>query len=271
MSQNHSPLIIGIDPAPSKATWFCYGRLGDVPTFERCVPTEVRAEIERLVHGEADVVVLWDAPLRLDPGNFHNRRIDRATAAWIKSAETRGLLGKAAVGVSAAAQCPHNLLTQHVWGLPVGKPAFDFGLVDPGTASVTKGRWLAEVHPAVAAAAWWIAFCGEVFERYKTGGRQTSSCVAASLKRLSDFFEAHAEFDSWGPAKAQFEAKQGSSGIQISDDHLDAWMAWRLGVGLIEGDTHVVGPVDGGTYVLPQNASWKEDTDKDRTGKFEVR
>ena len=40
-----------------------------------------------------------------------------------------------------------------------------------------------------------------------------------------------------------------------TDDRLDAWVAWRLGKGLLEGDVAIAGDARSGAYLVPRRAS----------------
>lgn len=271
---------IGIDPAPSKETVVCEAQGTGGFAFQAWKPHEVRSGVQALIARAAEdhvpLVVTWDAPLGLDPGtvpgtrNYASRRIDSAVTGWIKTlvpaasgAPVRrpstplpaAPLDRGAVGVANAASCPHNLLTQHVWGLPVGeRPAHGARLLLPGVAAgePAPACVLAEVHPAVAVAAWWLeqAPVERPMPRYKPNGtvnveaaREGLLCVARFLQlRFGDAFP--------------FDAIVAGAGAGGSDDRLDAWIAWRLAYDWTRGAAHAVGPADGGSYLLPTSVPW---------------
>jgi hypothetical protein len=92
-----------------------------------------------------------------------------------------------------------------------------------------------EVHPAVALAVWWIQLdCPGELPKYKglKGGR------AASLPALATIAVALASLD---PPEQ----------VRDSDDHLDAWVAWKLGRALISGEAELLGSVSARGYLLP--------------------
>lgn len=246
--------VIGIDPAPTKKTTICISKDGDAPRFEELKPTEVLPKIEAWLSDGTRTLFLWDAPLRLDRSSsrrFHSRAIDSATQRWLKG--TRRVEPRA-VGVSAAAQCPHNLLSQHVWGLPVGeRPRHGLRLLQSADRVLTGDEsWLAEVHPAVAVAVWWSARGPRrAMPRYKPGGKTKAADARANLQRIVRVLE---RILPEGPRPSG--ALVGDRGWD--DDRLDAWVAWRLGRDLLAGCARALGPVDGGTYVLPTPTSFHD-------------
>jgi ADP-ribosylglycohydrolase len=90
----------------------------------------------------------------MDPGEYYKRAVDvdakKLVASWSSVLEPK------AVGVAAAAQCPHNILSMAVLGLPMGVPRHGLQLLADASALEAGGRWVAEVHPAVALG-WWYA------------------------------------------------------------------------------------------------------------------
>lgn len=120
-------------------------------------------------------------------------------------------------------------------GYPAGPAKLGLRLVDaPGS-----GRRLAEVHPAVALAVWWILLdCPGMLPKYKSikqGGR------AAQLAALATVADGLARLE---PPEQ----------IRRNDDCLDAWIAWKLGQGLLSGAAELVGSVAAGGYLLPVGA-----------------
>ena len=259
---------IGIDPAPSKDTVVCEVLESGDFVFAAWKPYEVRSRVQTLL-GEAagkgvPLVVTWDAPLGLDPGalpgtrNYASRQIDSAVIGWIKHlvkpSRTQPVT-PGAVGVANASSCPHNLLTQHVWGLPVGDaPAHGARLLQPGEAASVPSPpcVLAEVHPAVAVAAWWLepAPIERPMPRYKPGGTANVEAARKGLVEVAEFLRNR--FGDTFP----YEAILASKGAGGSDDRLDAWIAWRLAFDWTRGDAHAVGPAHGGSYLLPTSVSW---------------
>ena len=242
--------LFGIDPAPSKETVTCT-RLEGTYRFDTWAPHEVKAKVKALAKAHDRLVMTWDAPLGLDPSgvdgstNFASREIDLAVIRWVKHAEKRGTLALRAVGVANAASCPHNLLTQHVWGLPVGaKPNNELSLLRPDE-SIHGDRVLAEVHPAVTLAVWWDeASPGEPMPRYKPGGKMPVSETRKGLEVVLEFLAGRFRKDFPHDAIR-------TNGPGGPDDRLDAWIAWRMALDWTEGDAHPVGPYRGGSYLLP--------------------
>jgi hypothetical protein len=242
--------LFGIDPAPSKKTVTCT-RLKGTYLFDAWLPHEVKAKVEALTTGHDPLVITWDAPLGLDQRvdgstNFASRAIDLAVIRWVKHAEKRGALATRAIGVANAASCPHNLLTQHVWGLPVGaKPNNNLNLLRPEEPK-RGNRVLAEVHPAVTLAAWWDKDSpGEPLPRYKPGGKMGVDDTRKGLKAVLEFLAGRFGKDF------PHDAIRTTDGPGSPDDRLDAWIAWRMALDWTEGHAHPVGPDHGGSYLLP--------------------
>ncbi len=258
---------IGIDPAPGKPTVMCEED-EDKPggfAFKAWKPHEVRAEIADLLSTAKEsgerLVVTWDAPLRLDRGEVPNSRdyasrlIDNAVSRWkAKLASSRDpssqRLASDAVGVANAASCPHNLLSQHVWGLPVGAaPDHGAHLLLPGQthATVSASCVLAEVHPAVALAAWWVGQgTSGPMPRYKDERKHHRH----GLDAVAKFLGLHLTHP------LLYKDIMAEDGPGEPDDRLDAWIAWKLAHEWTQGTAHPVGPPDGGSYLLPTSLSW---------------
>lgn len=252
----------GIDPAPSKETVVCT-RVDGSYRFDSWAPHEVKSKVASLAKAHERLIITWDAPLGLDRSgvdgatNFASRAIDSAVIRWLKEAVDRNRLVAKAVGVANAASCPHNLLTQHVWGLPVGtSPQNDMILLRPNEPR-PEDRILAEVHPAVSLAAWWTDDeRSEPMPRYKRGGSFKKADTDAGLDAVIDFLVAR--FGSDFPRGAISDGKAGAQ-----DDRLDAWIAWRMASDFTNGAAQAFGPPRGGSYLLPDTerlrdlASWQ--------------
>jgi hypothetical protein len=260
--------FIGIDPAPSKVTVICE-RIDDGPfAFDAWPPHTVRQRVADRLTQTRDVVLTWDAPLRLDPvqapgaWNYSSRRIDAAVKEWLAAhapPEQGAAMSSAAVpsiepkavGVMHASGCSHNLLTQHVWGLPVGDaPAHGAQLLVPGmqlaprnAEGSTTRPMLAEVHPAVTLAVWWLrnARSADPMPRYKR--IPTPRMILDLLDGMFGVdFPVDQIMDKGGPGKP--------------DDRLDAWIACRMAIDWTENRAHAVGPPHGGSYLLPTSLRW---------------
>ena len=232
MTKDSNTRVLGIDPAPAKATWIC----SDGPSFVKQLPQQIGEYLAEQVASGGDVLVAWDAPLSFDPQHgFADRPIDRVVRRALKG---HLRISDKAVNVLPFAGCPHWAISSHVLGYPAGRPALGLNLVDaPG-----PGRRLIEVHPAVAIAVWWCLFdVPGKMPKYKSiprkdGGRE------AQRRALAAIADALAPLD---PPEA----------VRDSDDRLDAWVAWRLGRDFLTGEAELVGSVAAGGYVLPTGAA----------------
>lgn len=245
-------LVIGIDPAPSKDT-VAFDGAG----FHRCAPTEVDALIAGLTADSDRVLVLWDAPLQMDPGEYYKRAVDGAAKAMV--ATWSPVLEPKAVGIAAAAQCPHNILSMAVLGLPMGVPRHRLQLLQDPAALAAGGRWVAEVHPAVALG-WWYAHQpsprARTLPRYKANQGKVDD-VRCDLVELLSPLRAFIGDEAWRFLDG--DVTVGSDPVIKNDDELDAWVAWLLGRLLLDGRaelwrgaTAASGDASGGYYVLPR-------------------
>lgn len=227
--------VYGIDPAPSKPT--C---VFDGDPFRHWQPRDVAREVEDLTR-ETDVLIVWDAPLSMDPHDFYSRAIDKEAKRRVSGWKTAMRVEATAIGVSHAATCPHNLLTQRVFRLPMGEPD-PWQLYRVGDPIPERGLWIAEAHPAVALGAWWASGSGKPLGRYKVGGEKTRIEVDIARGHLIDQLRSDHDF----PGEPS----------QSSDDEIDAWVAWRLGKGLLDESVIACGPPGGGYYLMPKKDSW---------------
>ena len=112
---------------------------------------------------------------------------------------------------------------------------------------LTDQPWLAEVHPAVALAAWWVGQGkSDPMPRYKgeRKGAREGLCAVAEFLGLSH------------DHPALFDVIMKEDGVGQPDDRLDAWIACRLAREWTQGTAHPVGAPDGGSYLLPTSLSW---------------
>ncbi|MFM2248607.1 MAG: hypothetical protein RL071_4682 [Pseudomonadota bacterium] len=194
-------------------------------------------------------------PLRMDPGEYYKRAVDvdakKLVASWSSVLEPK------AVGVAAAAQCPHNILSMAVLGLPMGVPRHGLELLADASALEAGGRWVAEVHPAVALG-WWYARQGAGsavrLPRYK-GNDDAVDRVRGRLVELLQPLRALIGPEAW----AFLDSDAGGGSTLKNDDQLDAWVAWLLGRLLLAGRAELWRGADaaavqrdGGYYVLPR-------------------
>ncbi len=209
--------IVGVDPAPSKDTVICHGE----GCFDRVPPQVLRAWFYELLENHENVLIAWDSPLGFDSDDFYDRKIDRAARKWIASLVEKGRIEDKAVNAKQFAALPHWTISCHAVGHPFGNSPGRLRLVD----FINKGHCLVEVHPAVALAVWWTARrISEPLKRYKNNKNETAQIA----KKLG------------------FPAAAG-----LDDDHLDAYMAFRLGKMLVQEEARWVGSSIFGGYVLP--------------------
>lgn len=230
--------VIGIDPAPTKET-----AVFDGQSFTFWSAHEVAEGVASLAAAHDDLLLAWDAPLGLDPGpsHFYSRQVDKVAKRVIAGWVAEGRVEAKAIGVAHAAGCPHNLLTQAALGLPVGGPKAPWRLCGVGDPAPRAGRWLVEVHPAVALGAWWPG--PGPMPRYKAGGKSSASRVREARRGVVSWLQREHAFPAGEPAS-------------FTDDHIDAWLAWRLASLLLEGGAAAWGPEGGGYYLMPALMAW---------------
>ncbi len=258
-------LVLGIDPAPSKNTVVFDGR-----EFKEWPAVTVRDTLHKRVRDETEngghVLVLWDAPLCMDSGNFYSREVDRSAKsvvkAWIKDDVVSGkkngkIKEKNAVGVADAAGCPHNILSMDVLGMPAGvrEPGQQLQLLTDPLALEAGGAWVAEVHPAVAIGAWYQHYgLGKHHEPKKLPRYKQDNATAREVFKalLSDVDELHRLLPLTLPMDELLE--------EATDDRLDAFVAWALGMLLLNNQAVLwrgLAPKEGitrGYYVMPKDA-----------------
>ncbi len=229
MSSIQKTQVLGIDPAPSKVTWICT----DDQTFIKRSALDLADYLEQALRTHKNTLIAWDAPLSFDPTlSLSDRPIDKMIRKALQTA-----LGyprnKGSISVLPFTGCPHWAISCHVLGHPVGPTKHGLRLVDaPG-----PGPRLVEVHPAVALGIWWsqLKGPGELLPKYKG---LTKSKTLDTLRDIADVL---------APLQPPKEVRE-------SDDHLDAWVAWKLGHDLLHGKAELVSDVRTGGYVLPLGA-----------------
>jgi hypothetical protein len=234
--------VLGVDPAPSKQTVAFDGH-----RFHTWDAADVEEAVGELVVAARDEqkshLITWDAPIALDPGSFYGRAVDKHAKHMVRGwADT---CAPKAVGIAAAAQCPHNLLSMSALGLPVGSPKHGLRVLHDRRDLARGGSWIAEVHPAVAVGWWFHHRSLGLLERYKNKRSVASEVFATLTTQVPSLRHLHEQH----PLRAVDVAA-------FTDDHLDAWVAWALGALLVDGRAQLWrGPPphpDGGYYVLPR-------------------
>lgn len=233
--------VIGIDPAPTKRSAVYDGK-----SFAWWDALEVADRVAELAIQHRNVLVTWDAPLSIDPegtSRFYSRQVDRTAGARVKEWVAAGRVEQGAIGISPAASCPHNYLSQATLALPVGNPKPPWTLLKVGDQPPRSGHHIAEVHPAVALGAWWDGKWP--MPCYKLGGGRKAQAVRAGRLSIVQWLQRAHGFPQGAPDS-------------FTDDHVDAWVAWRLGAGLLRGDVVTWGPRVGGNYLMPTIEPWTE-------------
>lgn len=221
-------VTVGIDPAPSKDTVACIG--GD--TFETIRAAHVPDFVAALVRDNARLVVAWDAPLSFDAASgFSDRAADRETRAWVKEHVQAVRIAAGAVSVLPFTGCSHWAITCAALGMPFG--ATDAPLLLAATPQ-DGPQLVIEVHPAVTLARWWVARPRtRPMPKYKGLPKPaTAAAIRAIRTELGD--------DAVIPEAAT-----------VDDDHLDAWVAWKMAADFTKGDAVWTGSPQAGGYVVP--------------------
>lgn len=223
--------VIGIDPAPSKKSTICDGQ-----HFLQKSPEDLKCYLQELQSNANDkILICWDAPLSFgdNKSNFYTRKIESFF-------NNPSRLPKG-ISVQGFAGCPHWAISQHLLGYPkIGD--FDHGAKPPfglvfEREAITKS--VTEVHPGLAI--WvWLKDVRELNENwlYKKNST-TRTNIESALGKLFP------------------KDKQVIDQIE-NDDHLDAYVAWKLGRVWIddEGKTvRILGNTRLGSFLLPYNES----------------
>ena len=234
--------VIGIDPAPTKGLDAFDGRDHRLP-----LPKAVEF-IGDLRVGD-DVLICWDAPLTGPPGevlhggapsgsDFSQRQIEK-----FFSRSRHGFKVPPGISVLGYSGCSHWAISRSLLGFPRVGPydasehTLPFRLVSTDTAP-QSGRWVVEVHPAVAIWLWCRALREPAAEwRYK-GAPLIVSELWRRLRTIRGF-------------TALFAA---SLSAPTSDDQLDARVAYALGRLWLEKSNEVMllGGLDAGTFLVPK-------------------
>ncbi len=219
--------IIGIDPAPSKDVLLHSGE-----NWQRLAPTEVRKYIANCVRSNPATLIAWDAPLSFDPNDLYDRTVDKVVRAWAKSNVRDGRFQEKSDNARCFAGLPHWVVSCVTLGLPFGTPPSGLQLAPEAPDRLGKAPLAIEVHHAVALGAWWLeSCCTDPFPRYKGN--------ATACKRIAEALS--------------FPPESGAD-----DDHLDSFVAYRLGELFVLGKAHWLGSSSTGGYVMPDCAATTE-------------
>lgn len=240
--------VIGIDPAPSKKTVIYDGK-----KFIEVLPAELKVYLKEF---QEDTLICWDAPLtggmpeKFKGGYnpFFQRKIEQLINKKIKKLnDNKEVKGISTIGYAG---CPHWAITQHCFGLPLINDEFKpkrqttFELITSQNEREklsSKKNYIVEVHPALAL--WlWLKDSDVMNWNYKGSSRKDNNISEnnQSENKTKIFNElAKKLFDKFGKPKAIIEPKNEKGGKykveaekkpkNMTDDHLDAYIAWLLG------------------------------------------
>lgn len=215
--------VIGIDPAPTKPAMLYFE--GD---WLRLQPTEIRDFIAGRMRSNPKTLVAWDAPLSFDPNNLNDRTVDKVVRKWAKSNRR---FEEKAINARCFAGLPHWVVSCVALGLPFGTPNSGLQLAPKAPDRSCTTPLVIEVHPAVALGAWWLqSNCPDPMPRYK--GNIPASERIKALKRIVEVLK--------------FPPQSGKD-----DDHLDSFVAHRLGELFVHRKAHWLGSPSSGGYVMP--------------------
>ena len=216
--------IIGIDPAPTKKNVIFDGN-----SFKSFNYDELKKYLEELKNEK--VLICWDAPL-----SFSTQKICHNDTPFSKRviekffSQNKGLKTPKGISIMGYSTCPHWIISQYMFGLPkVSKNKINddlpFKLVFDKT-QISKS--ITEVHPAVAIWLW------------------TNDLNDWEYKKNKETFN--------NIVKILVNKKIIEDKLKINDDdHLDAYIAWKLGYDWVNNNNQVdvLGNEDTGSFLLP--------------------
>ncbi len=212
--------VIGIDPAPAKKTVI----YNDVDGFTEIEADKLKEHLDdKIKKLKEDVLICWDAPLtggfqtnskqkkKYNP--FYQRKIEQLINEKVKEVSTLPYAG-----------CSHWAITQHCFGLPLIND--EFKPIEPTSFKLItnqderekpfEGKYIVEVHPALAL---WLWLKGDVEDLNYKGGtgkkRRTSAEKKEIIKKI--IIKLNEKWSIVVPKNVE------------KDDHLDAYIAWKLG------------------------------------------
>ena len=234
--------IVGVDCAPTKPLAVFDGRDRRIPLSDaRCFLNEIAAE--------PNVLLCWDSPLTGPPeavlagGDGYGSDFSQRPIEKFFSRQTTGFKTPKGIPVRYYCGCPHWAMSRSLIGLPRTGPfdaepgALPFRLIVSNVAPET-GRYVVEVHPALALWLW----CRQVRPHgnwdYKDDPRVLAE-LWDSLLRIRD---------------VDIKGIIGTGELPASDDALDARLAYALGRLWIEGRDAAIllGNLSQGTFLLPR-------------------
>lgn len=244
--------VVAIDPAPKKPS-----TLYDGQGFRQVPASHMRQTLNAL-REHCPLLLCWDAPLTgpqdpNDAGSFCDDFFIRPLDGFLRT-----LPPPEGISVREYAGCPHWTISRSVLGLPRLGPydlPFDSlpfqllptagGASDGAAISKAEGRFVVEIHPAVAAWLW----CKEVLSPKDEKGKddwrykRSQKGERAARKGLQEqmWEHIHAKVKETLPTPE-------------NDDQFDALVGYVLGIKWLNGDEDVVllGDRETGAMLLPK-------------------
>lgn len=240
--------VIGIDPSPRKPSYLYSIDNG----LCKKVASELREFLAELVASHRNVLICWDSPLTgtsaPDSNEFSSDdHTQRAIEAFFNR-QGWGFKVPKGVSVRGYAGCPHWTISRRLIGLPRVGPwdkalrDLPFELVAKGSCPSRPGRYIVEVHPAVALWLWCDAPTWTGSWEYKKNGAVRKQAWARFKERLQNTpLLSGTSLDD-----LNFQPE--------NDDELDCFIAWLLGVLWCQGSAEVIllGNAVTGSMLLPR-------------------
>jgi len=239
--------VIGIDPSPGRQSYL-YSSDG----LRRKDASQVSRFLAELSASDSNVLICWDAPLTgpsaPDSDEF---RVSDHTQRRIEAFFNRQKWGfKVPKGISVRdyAACPHWAISRRLVGLPrvgpwdVAWSDLPFKLVSEGSCPTQPGRYIVEVHPAVALWLWCNTPAWTGSWEYKKNKTVLEQAWAALKKRLQNTLLP----SGTSLNHLDFEPE--------NDDELDCFITWLLGILWCQGSSEVIllGNRTTGSMLLPR-------------------
>jgi len=227
--------VVGIDVGPGKGAHICE----DGSQLRKMKPADLDIYLKGLPN---DVLVAWDAPLTGPPDpevwtggrDLTMREIERFFGRSGSCPAPNG------ISVRPYCGCPHWTISRRLLGLPRVGPydvagKLPFALASDDRNRPSKGRYVVEVHPAVAL---WRWCSGDYPGPWKY--KKDKKC----LKKLRELMSRRA-----GKLLSDI----------CDDDELDAWTGWYLArCWLDRNGVMLLGNAKTGSFLLPDQSKLRE-------------
>lgn len=275
--------VIGIDPAPAKDTVIYDGEkfmTKDAVALKKYLDDEV---------GE-DTLICWDAPLTGMASKDAVCKFEGYLKKWAESKKKKKpkwsplearILEKYIVlrsdipkGIStnSFSQCPHWTISQYCLGLPLINDEFKppetlktFKLITSQNEReklFSNKKNIVEVHPALALYLWLkeekpikddLTFDWD----YKKN-KKTFNTLVEQLFKKPEKPQAIIEPEDKENGKYKVSAIEDKVEKTMTDDHLDAYIAWLLGTLWLKNEVILVGNKNTGAILLPNDPDISE-------------